>query len=290
MGHPRQPRRAQGHRPAALDPGLDGEADAGRARPPRGHPHRRGPQAVRDPHRRGREAERRSCAPRARPRPASSRPRARPTPSRRSSTRSTAASRPRSCSPTSTSRCCRRSPAATPTRCGSSRRELTDALKGIGGALGGGQRGFDEAATTTSGSTRVTDDRRLRGAVLEDPAKALAEARGQAGQASTEADGARRPGVPGAATGRTARGCRAPAPREPHSAARRTHAPAGRTPPPPPPPPPAAPPVDDTAARSPRPAAALTTRSRRHPVTLCRVTGCRARRRSPSRWPAPGPA
>ena len=31
LGHPRQPGRAQGHRPAALDPGLDGEADAGRA-------------------------------------------------------------------------------------------------------------------------------------------------------------------------------------------------------------------------------------------------------------------
>ena len=31
VGHPRQPRRAQGHRPAALGPGLDGEADARRA-------------------------------------------------------------------------------------------------------------------------------------------------------------------------------------------------------------------------------------------------------------------
>ena len=31
LGHPRQPRRAQGHRPAALDPGVDGEADARRA-------------------------------------------------------------------------------------------------------------------------------------------------------------------------------------------------------------------------------------------------------------------
>ena len=44
-------------RPAALDPGGDGEADARRARPPRGHPHRRGRQAVPDPDRRGREAE-----------------------------------------------------------------------------------------------------------------------------------------------------------------------------------------------------------------------------------------
>ena len=77
VGHPRQPRRAQVDRPARLDPGGDGEADARRARPPRGDPHRRGRQAVADPHRRGREAgggaarpraprRRRSCAPRAR--------------------------------------------------------------------------------------------------------------------------------------------------------------------------------------------------------------------------------
>jgi regulator of protease activity HflC (stomatin/prohibitin superfamily) len=31
LGHPGQPRRAQGHRPAALRAGLDGEADARRA-------------------------------------------------------------------------------------------------------------------------------------------------------------------------------------------------------------------------------------------------------------------
>ena len=42
--------------PPADDPGGDGEADARRARPPRGDPHRRGLQAVADPHRRGREA------------------------------------------------------------------------------------------------------------------------------------------------------------------------------------------------------------------------------------------
>ena len=42
--------------PPADDPGGDGEADARRARPPRGDPHRRGRQAVADPHRRGREA------------------------------------------------------------------------------------------------------------------------------------------------------------------------------------------------------------------------------------------
>ena len=44
MGHPRQPRRAQGHRPAAVDQGLDGEADARRPRQARRHPHRRGQQ------------------------------------------------------------------------------------------------------------------------------------------------------------------------------------------------------------------------------------------------------
>ena len=92
MGDPHQPRRAEVDRPAADDPGGDGEADARRARPPRRDPHRRGRQAVADPHRRGREAgggaarrgrsgRRRSCAPRARRRR-----------SRRSSARSTRAS------------------------------------------------------------------------------------------------------------------------------------------------------------------------------------------------------
>ena len=42
--------------PARHDPGGDGEADAGRARPPRRDPQRRGNQAVTDPHRRGSEA------------------------------------------------------------------------------------------------------------------------------------------------------------------------------------------------------------------------------------------
>ena len=71
VGHPREPRRAQGGRPAALDPGGDGEADARRARPPRRDPHRRGRQAVADPHRRGREAVAPSCGPRASARPRS---------------------------------------------------------------------------------------------------------------------------------------------------------------------------------------------------------------------------
>ena len=65
LGDPRQPRRGQGDRPAGVDPGGDGEADARRARPPRRDPHRRGLQAVADPQRRGREAGRRADAPRA---------------------------------------------------------------------------------------------------------------------------------------------------------------------------------------------------------------------------------
>ena len=45
-----EPCRAQGDRPAPLHPGLDGEADACRARPSCTHPDRRGYEAVRDPH------------------------------------------------------------------------------------------------------------------------------------------------------------------------------------------------------------------------------------------------
>ena len=49
LGPARQPDRAQVDRPARLDPGGDGEADAGRARQARRDPHRRGRQAVADP-------------------------------------------------------------------------------------------------------------------------------------------------------------------------------------------------------------------------------------------------
>ena len=89
VGHPRQPRRAEGDRPAGVDPGGDGEADAGRARQARGDPHRRGRQAVADPHRRGREAERDPAGRGPARRRRSSRPRARRRRSRRSSRRST---------------------------------------------------------------------------------------------------------------------------------------------------------------------------------------------------------
>ncbi len=49
VGHPRRTRRAQGDRPAPLHPGLDGEADARRARSSRADPHGRGHQAGGDP-------------------------------------------------------------------------------------------------------------------------------------------------------------------------------------------------------------------------------------------------
>ena len=98
-------------------------------------PHRRGPQAVRRSSPPRVRSSARSCAPRvtgAGPHPRGARVRRRAI--RRSSTRSTAASRRRSCSPTSTSRCCRRSPTATANKMWIIPTELTDALKGIGGA------------------------------------------------------------------------------------------------------------------------------------------------------------
>src|SRR6478672_9806152 len=61
--------------------------------------------------------------------------------------------------------------------------ELTDALKGIGNALGGtdqGPNGRDEDEWVDSGERVPTA---FEETVLEDPAKALAEARGQAAQA-----------------------------------------------------------------------------------------------------------
>jgi regulator of protease activity HflC (stomatin/prohibitin superfamily) len=65
--------------------------------------------------------------------------------------------------------------------------ELTDALRGIGGALGGaGQASAvpdDEEGWVDAG---VPDDDTFSETILEDPAKALAEARGQAAQASAE--------------------------------------------------------------------------------------------------------
>ena len=65
--------------------------------------------------------------------------------------------------------------------------ELTDALKGIGGMLGRGDQGFDGGA-----EDEWVDPGELGAAfeesTLEDPARALAEARGEAGLASREAE------------------------------------------------------------------------------------------------------
>ena len=118
VGHPRAPRRAEGGRPAALDQGHDGEADARRPREARCDPAGRGHQAGGDPDRRGREAvgdpEGRGPEAGGDPR----RTRARRRRSRPSSRRSTTGTPIRSSSPTSTSRCCPRSPRATRTRSG----------------------------------------------------------------------------------------------------------------------------------------------------------------------------
>ena len=53
LGHQGDPGRDQGDRAAGQHPRLDGEADARRAGPAGGDPHRGGAQAVADPHRRG---------------------------------------------------------------------------------------------------------------------------------------------------------------------------------------------------------------------------------------------
>jgi hypothetical protein len=66
--------------------------------------------------------------------------------------------------------------------------ELTDALRGIGGALGATDKG---TGPDGGGEDEWVDPGMLKDAfddtVLEDPAQALAEARGMAGRASQEA-------------------------------------------------------------------------------------------------------
>ena len=120
VGDPRQPRRAEGDRPAGVDQGVDGEADARRPRQARGDPHTpRASSSRRSSPPRARSRAR-SSRPRASGRRRSSRPRVRRRRSTRSSARSTRGSRTRSCSPTSTCRCSRRSRRASRTRSGSS--------------------------------------------------------------------------------------------------------------------------------------------------------------------------
>ena len=63
--------------------------------------------------------------------------------------------------------------------------EVTDALRGISGALGGNQPGIDQEDETWVDPG--PEDDAFAETSLQDPAKALAEARGEAGQASAEA-------------------------------------------------------------------------------------------------------
>src|SRR5512133_2041 len=58
VGHPRQPRRAEGDRPTQLYPGVDGKADARRSREASDDSQCRRRQAVPDPRGGGRESER----------------------------------------------------------------------------------------------------------------------------------------------------------------------------------------------------------------------------------------
>ena len=145
-----------------------------------------------------------SCAPRVPPRPASSTPRARPAPSSRSSTPSTAATRTRSCWPTSTCRCCRRSPGATPTSCGSSPASSATpsrASAACSAAARPASTAADEDDWVDPGQEFADA---FEDATLEDPAEALARARGQAGLASARGRGARGARLSGPAADRAA--------------------------------------------------------------------------------------
>jgi hypothetical protein len=64
--------------------------------------------------------------------------------------------------------------------------ELTDALKGIGNALGGGEQGPMDSGDEQWIDTGDADDNAFAETVLEDPAKALAEARGEAAALSAQ--------------------------------------------------------------------------------------------------------
>ncbi len=132
--------------------------------------------------------------------------------------------------------------------------ELTDALKGIGGMLGRGQGGFDGGDEDDWVDPGQEFADAFEDATLEDPAEALARARGQAGLAAREA------GEHGAPASRVQppieRGADAVPPR-PVSAPPVPPAPpvpfSEEQPPPPPPPAPAAPPAPPTGDEPPAP-------------------------------------
>src|SRR6478736_690024 len=78
--------------------------------------------------------------------------------------------------------------------------ELTDALKGIGNALGGTERPAPEDDDESWVQTTDAEEDAFAETILEDSAKALAEARGEAARSSAEAEGHSR-GVAGGTHG-----------------------------------------------------------------------------------------
>jgi len=132
--------------------------------------------------------------------------------------------------------------------------ELTDALKGIGGMLGRSQAGFDSGGDDAWEDSGQEFADAFEDATLEDPAEALARARGQAGLASREAEEHATPTSrvqPPIGLGADA------VPPRPGSAPHAPPAPpvpfSQEQPAPPPPPAPAAPPAPPTGEEPPAP-------------------------------------